>query len=341
MDAHQPPGDNDTRYSTVQHDTTHINEIHTVKPRYNTVQQIYTDEPQNIHTLYTIQHCITRYNTQTRNSHYQTIRQFNRQEEKQALEAESKKHWRDKEGSRYLWVASDCQPTHPTFGSAYSGHARTPTTVTVTVLVSRLHNYYVFNIMVPMFVLTFIGMSTIAIPICDVSQRLSVNLTLLLTAVAYKFIVSQDLPHVAYLTFLDIFVLLCLGTLVLYIIENVIVGMIAMQFCQGVESDAFVDFIVPQNDNATDQQLQAIKEFEQWLDRFSFFFACTIAATFCLIVFISTMFAAKKRTKTRAAFVKELEEPFNTYEKEIQKLEVRIRSCCAVSLLYSLTHSLT
>jgi hypothetical protein len=53
-------------------------------------------------------------------------------------------------------------------------------------------------------------------------DRLSVTLTLLLTAVAYKFIVASSLPQVSYLTKLDIHVLLCFGFLVLIACENVV-----------------------------------------------------------------------------------------------------------------------
>ena len=49
----------------------------------------------------------------------------------------------------------------------------------------------------------------------DVGGRMETNLTLLLTAVAYKYVVSEWLPKTPYLTVLDIFIILSLLVLVL------------------------------------------------------------------------------------------------------------------------------
>ena len=53
------------------------------------------------------------------------------------------------------------------------------------------------------------------------ADRLSVTLTLMLTAVAYKFIVASALPQVSYLTSLDTYVLVCFLFLFLISVENV------------------------------------------------------------------------------------------------------------------------
>lgn len=53
-------------------------------------------------------------------------------------------------------------------------------------------------------------------------DRLSVTLTLILTAVAYKFVVAASLPQVSYLTILDMHVLVCFVFLVANASENVI-----------------------------------------------------------------------------------------------------------------------
>lgn len=93
-------------------------------------------------------------------------------------------------------------------------------TVDVSVLLRRRSLYYVWNIYLPMFLLTLMTGANLVIPVCEVADRLSVNLTLILTAVAYKFIAAQDLPNVAYLTFLDTHVLVCLGSLFASVVET-------------------------------------------------------------------------------------------------------------------------
>ena len=52
-------------------------------------------------------------------------------------------------------------------------------------------------------------------------DRLSVSLTLMLTAVAYKFIVATLLPQISYLTLLDAYLLCCFALIILVCIENV------------------------------------------------------------------------------------------------------------------------
>ena len=54
----------------------------------------------------------------------------------------------------------------------------------------------------------------------DVASRLSVSLTLVLTAAAYKFVVASMLPAISYFTLLDYYVLSCSLFLFLVVIEN-------------------------------------------------------------------------------------------------------------------------
>ena len=238
-------------------------------------------------------------------------------------------------------MSSDEQPTHPNLSSIidldseFSDSSEddgdidsTPTVLTVTVLVSRLHNYYVYNVMVPMTVITCIGISTITVPICQVSRRLSVNLTLLLTSIAYKFIVSQDLPNVAYLTFLDKYVLFCLGTLVLYILENVIVAMFAVRVCKSEGRDGTVDALdIYSSENTTKEELESL---ERWLDRFSFGFTCAITCVFCFTVYFFISFANRKRNGTREMFLTKLEEPFESYRRNLKAVR-DLFFCAALS----------
>lgn len=104
--------------------------------------------------------------------------------------------------------------------SRNSSHAEDARSVDITVFLRRRSLYYVWNIYLPMFLLTLMTGANLVIPICEVADRLSVNLTLILTAVAYKFIAAQDLPNVAYLTFLDTHVLVCLASLFASVVET-------------------------------------------------------------------------------------------------------------------------
>jgi len=75
--------------------------------------------------------------------------------------------------------------------------------------VKRRHSYYVVNIMVPMVMFVLLSMLQWVVPRYDAPSRLSITLTLVLTAAAYKFAVSTMMPAISYLTILDKYVIFC------------------------------------------------------------------------------------------------------------------------------------
>jgi hypothetical protein len=90
----------------------------------------------------------------------------------------------------------------------------------ISLLATRRPEFYLWNIEVPMFVLTSLIGLTWAIAPEEVGDRISVSLTLVLTAVAYKLTVAQSIPQVAYLTLLDKYVSLCFIFMVVATVEN-------------------------------------------------------------------------------------------------------------------------
>lgn len=86
--------------------------------------------------------------------------------------------------------------------------------------------YYTSNVEFPVAVITVLSVAVVSIEPGLVDGRLSVTLTLLLTAVAYKLIISDLVPNVAYLTLLDKYVLGCFLFLALLTVEVTFVGWI-------------------------------------------------------------------------------------------------------------------
>ena len=58
----------------------------------------------------------------------------------------------------------------------------------------------------------------------DVADRLSVSVTLMLAAVAFRFVVSTMLPKVSYLTIMDYYLLIGFVALIILIFENAFAG---------------------------------------------------------------------------------------------------------------------
>jgi hypothetical protein len=95
-----------------------------------------------------------------------------------------------------------------------------------SILFLRKPMYYITNIAIPMMVLTYLAFLSFAVSFdgsrLDTSDRLSITLTLLLTAVAYKFVVASAIPQVSYLTLLDQYISFCFGFICIIMIENAI-----------------------------------------------------------------------------------------------------------------------
>ena len=109
----------------------------------------------------------------------------------------------------------------------------------MSVTATRIPDYYVCNIFVPQVILSACAFAAFAISPDDLADRLSVVLTLVLASVAFKFTVSQDLPKIPYMTFLDRFVMghfIFLGILTL---ENVLATVFSKTVTRRLDRIAF------------------------------------------------------------------------------------------------------
>lgn len=69
--------------------------------------------------------------------------------------------------------------------------------------VQRRPEFFIWNAALPIGALTSMAFGAFTVPWTDIADRFSVTLTLLLTLVAYKLVISTSLPQVSYLTLLD------------------------------------------------------------------------------------------------------------------------------------------
>ena len=77
----------------------------------------------------------------------------------------------------------------------------------LTVACYSRESYYIWNIGLIILAIVSLSFTSFAIPVDNVEGRLTINLTLLLTAMAFKFVIATSLPVVAYLTPLDKYLL--------------------------------------------------------------------------------------------------------------------------------------
>lgn len=77
----------------------------------------------------------------------------------------------------------------------------------------RRPHFYLYNVYSPNCLLVCIGLASLCLPSENVSDRVQIVLTLLLSAIAYKIYVGDHLPRLSYITELDAYVTLCMATL--------------------------------------------------------------------------------------------------------------------------------
>jgi hypothetical protein len=94
-------------------------------------------------------------------------------------------------------------------------------------VVTRKVGFYMYNVVVPIFLLVLMSLVSFVVDVTELSARLSITLTLLLTLVALKYVVAQYLPTTCYLTYLDKYILISFGFLSIVSGQNVIVGYLA------------------------------------------------------------------------------------------------------------------
>ncbi|CAH1779688.1 unnamed protein product [Owenia fusiformis] len=117
----------------------------------------------------------------------------------------------------YLYSNVDVEETIAPYGH------RTRSALVVKMKAARRPKYFIWNNFFVTFVITALSFSTFAVIPKLVQNRLQLSFTLLLTCVAYKFAVSQNLPKIPYLTYLDRYVLFGITTLALICVWHALV----------------------------------------------------------------------------------------------------------------------
>jgi hypothetical protein len=98
--------------------------------------------------------------------------------------------------------------------------------ITFTIAISRRAGYHESNVMIPASLFAMLSLLSFSVSEdgakIDTGSRLSITLTLLLTSVAYKFVVANSIPQVSYNTMLDWYVWGTLIYILLCAVENAI-----------------------------------------------------------------------------------------------------------------------
>jgi hypothetical protein len=100
------------------------------------------------------------------------------------------------------------------------------TEATFTIYTERNSFYYVINFGIVLFLIVLSALPISAIPYKEIADRMSITVSLLLTMVAFKFVMTSYIPPTSYLTTLDIYMLITILMLSLIIAENFFVTIV-------------------------------------------------------------------------------------------------------------------
>jgi len=92
--------------------------------------------------------------------------------------------------------------------------------ITLNLLIERKHNFYLWNVLCPKFLLGLINSTVVGIDPEDLADRLSITVTLLLTLIAFRFVLLSGMPKVSYVTLMDWYMVICFAWLCMSCLES-------------------------------------------------------------------------------------------------------------------------
>jgi len=112
------------------------------------------------------------------------------------------------------------------FANDQSSRTRTVSypTIVLRLKLKRKWSNYVVNIILLLFILCGCSLSAFYLDFDQLGERLGLILTLLLTSVAFSIVIGDKLPNVAYLTFIDKYILASYIFLISVLVESMVVS---------------------------------------------------------------------------------------------------------------------
>ena len=100
------------------------------------------------------------------------------------------------------------------------------------------------TIVVPMILIVVCCYASLAVPKDEVADRLSVSVTLMLATVAFKFVITNILPPVSYLTWMDRYITINFVVIALFVAENATAWYFDHEYFNGIFGIKWLNFDV-------------------------------------------------------------------------------------------------
>lgn len=83
------------------------------------------------------------------------------------------------------------------------------TEIRFTLSIARRFNFYIWKVFLPLLVMVILSWTVFWIDPSELSSQVQISVTTILTVIAFAFAIQANLPKVPYLTFIDLFFLVC------------------------------------------------------------------------------------------------------------------------------------
>eukprot|EP00002_Diphylleia_rotans_P005451 TRINITY_DN14593_c0_g1_i1.p1 TRINITY_DN14593_c0_g1~~TRINITY_DN14593_c0_g1_i1.p1 ORF type:complete len:379 (-),score=81.43 TRINITY_DN14593_c0_g1_i1:192-1304(-) len=113
----------------------------------------------------------------------------------------------------------------------------------IKIFATRRADFYIYNICAVVFLIVLCAATVQAIDVHDFPDRMSVTITLLLTAVAFKFVTNSYIPQVSYLTLLDKYTMFSFVMLSSVVLENYLITHLSRDNARDVDNIFTVVFV--------------------------------------------------------------------------------------------------
>ncbi|CAH8452912.1 unnamed protein product [Heterobilharzia americana] len=112
----------------------------------------------------------------------------------------------------------------------YTSSMKSHPCLSVTCRAARRPGYFYWNVFLIMFMISGLAFATFAVSPDKAELRLRLSFTLILTSVTFKYVITQSLPKISYLTYMDKYVLMSLFILCIISIWHAVVTLIGLDF---------------------------------------------------------------------------------------------------------------
>ena len=81
--------------------------------------------------------------------------------------------------------------------------------ISFTIAIARHFNFYIWKVFLPLLLMVVLSWTVFWIDPAELGSQVQISVTTILTVIAFAFAIQANLPKVPYLTFIDVFFLIC------------------------------------------------------------------------------------------------------------------------------------